>query len=604
MEHLALRLFGHFDLSLSGTTIHFRTSKARALLALLAIESDHPHSRKSLAGMLWSDRPTESAQNNLRVTLYELRQRLGDNSRAAPFIILSRENVQFNLQSNCTVDAMMFRGLVDECRHHTHQELDSCSECMNRLSRAMEVYRGEFLSETFADAGTLFEEWAMIQRERYHRQAVRALNHLAVWNLRMGNWERAEEQSQRHLELDALDENAYRHLMQALAASGRREAALVQYEVCRQILSNEVSLAPEEATTNLYLKILEQGTARTPSNKLRGLRAFDEADAPWFFGRDQVVEQLIGRLSTITNANTGTPRFVALVGPRAIGKSSIIRAGLIPALRRGGLSGSARWHILDMVPGIAPLREMEARLRGVPVIYSSDLGARLAAGKQGLHLMVNEVLSSFASGFEERLFIIIDQLEELLTLQADEGERRLFLENLAYAASVPAGRCTVLVSLDVRQYAFFANHPTFGPLLSAHTFGVPHLAESDLRAILKNLAHAAGLALVPDLGECIIADIKDQPRMLALLQASLIELQKVSSGGEATLANYYKIGRAKGALRKYADQIADDLSTLTQIVTRQMSSLRATLEETEIPYSVGWLQKLKPLHEHFWSESR
>ena len=603
MEHLALRLFGHFDLSLSGTTVHFRTSKARALLALLAIESHRPHSRKSLAGMLWSDRPTESAQNNLRVTLYELRQCLGDSARSAPFIILSRENVQFNLQSNCSVDATIFRGLVDECRHHTHPELDSCPECMNRLSRVIELYRGEFLSETFADAGTLFEEWAMIQREQYHRQAVQALNHLAIWHLCMGNWERAEERSRRHLELDALDENAYRHLMQALAASGRREAAIAQYEVCRQTLNNEVSLAPEEATTSLYLKILEQGTARTPSNKLRGLRAFDEADAPWFFGRDQVVQQLIGRLNTIADANTSMPRFVALVGPRAIGKSSIIRAGLIPALRQGGLSGSARWHILDMVPGIAPLREIEARLRGVPVIYSSELGARLAVGKQGLHLMVNELLSSLAWGSEERLFIIIDQLE-LLTLHGDEGERSLFLENLAYAASVPAGKCTVLVSLDVRQYAFFANHPTFGPLVTEHTFRVPHLVESELRAILKNLAHAAGLALVPELGECIIADIKDQPRMLALLQASLIELQKVSLGGEATLANYYKIGRAKGALRTYADQIADDLSTLTQIVTRQMSSLRATLEETEIPYSVSWLQKLKPLHEHFWSESR
>ncbi|MCZ7627460.1 MAG: protein kinase [Candidatus Methylomirabilis sp.] len=110
---------------------------------------------------------------------------------------------------------------------------------------------------------------------------------------------------------------------------------------------------------------LEQDTlilhqALEPENPYKGLRAFDEADAGDFFGREALVDRLVQRM-----AESGPMvRFLAVVGPSGSGKSSVVKAGLVPALRRGDLPGSTRWFIARMVPGAAPLDEMEAALRG------------------------------------------------------------------------------------------------------------------------------------------------------------------------------------------------------------------------------------------------
>jgi DNA-binding SARP family transcriptional activator len=109
MAKLQLRLLGPFQANLNGKPITgFESSKVRALLATLAVETHHPHPRESLAGLLWPDWPQQSAMSNLRYALADLRNNILDREAAPPFLLISRESIQFNLDSDCWVDVGEF----------------------------------------------------------------------------------------------------------------------------------------------------------------------------------------------------------------------------------------------------------------------------------------------------------------------------------------------------------------------------------------------------------------------------------------------------------------------------------------------------------------
>ena len=125
-------------------------------------------------------------------------------------------------------------------------------------------------------------------------------------------------------------------------------------------------------------------------NPYKGLRAFQEADAATFFGRAALTEQLLSRLSS----SGGGARFLTLIGPSGSGKSSVIKAGLIPALRQGALTHSARWFITEMLPGAHPLEELEAALLRVSVNPLPGILNQLAEDRRGLLRAVKRTLPS------------------------------------------------------------------------------------------------------------------------------------------------------------------------------------------------------------------
>src|ERR671919_1345166 len=158
-------------------------------------------------------------------------------------------------------------------------------------------------------------------------------------------------------------------------------------------------------------------------NPYKGLRAFEEGDAPDFFGREELVDELVKRVKQ--------SRFLAVVGPSGSGKSSTVRAGLIPALRRGAIPGSEGWFVAQMVPGDDPFAELAAALLRVAVNPPSALIEQLERDDHGLLRAVKRVLP--ADGSE--LVLVIDQFEEVFTLVEDEGVRTHFLESLETAAT-------------------------------------------------------------------------------------------------------------------------------------------------------------------------
>src|SRR5206468_621920 len=137
-------------------------------------------------------------------------------------------------------------------------------------------------------------------------------------------------------------------------------------------------------------------------NPYKGLRAFGEADAADFFGRTLLTERLLERLAE----EREDARFLAVVGPSGSGKSSVVRAGLIPAVRRGGLPGSENWFVIEFAPGAHPLEELEAGLLRVAVNPPPSLLEQLRADERGLLRAAKRVLPANDS---TELVLVIDQ---------------------------------------------------------------------------------------------------------------------------------------------------------------------------------------------------
>jgi serine/threonine protein kinase len=150
-------------------------------------------------------------------------------------------------------------------------------------------------------------------------------------------------------------------------------------------------------------------------NPYKGLRAFLEVDARDFFGREALTERLLRRLDEDGEAS----RFLAVVGPSGSGKSSAVRAGLVPALRRGAVEGSEHWYVIDLTPGPHPLRELESALLALAVEPPPSLLDMLEGDTLGLVRATKRVLPDP----DAELLVVLDQLEEVFTLVEDEDER-------------------------------------------------------------------------------------------------------------------------------------------------------------------------------------
>ena len=265
MPQLQLNLLGPLHIMLDGVSLAFRYEKVRALVAYLAAEADRPHTRSELAGLLWSDSPEVDARRNLSQALFQLRQTIGDADQATPWLIVTRDTLQFNTAADQQVDVSEFDRLLVACAAHTHEAIDTCPACAQRLEQAVALYRGDFLQHFQIDDSLAFEEWTIFKREGLHRRALEALDQLTAYHAQRGAHDEARRYAQRQLDLEPWREEAHRQVMQALAASGQRSAALAQYEVCRKVLLDELGVEPAAETKTLYerLKRAEVRTTRS-----------------------------------------------------------------------------------------------------------------------------------------------------------------------------------------------------------------------------------------------------------------------------------------------------------------------------------------------------
>ena len=251
---------------------------------------------------------------------------------------------------------------------------------------------------------------------------------------------------------------------------------------------------------------------RTDACPYKGLARFEQADAANFFGRERLVAELV--------ALVPGSRLLAVVGPSGSGKSSLVRAGLLPALAQGVLPGTDDWQTVTLRPGAAPGGELDRGLR-----------------------MAREASAA-------RRVLFVDQFEELFTLCGDDAERDEFVHRVVEVAT---SGTVVVLAVRADQFGRCAAYPELADLVAGNDVLVGPMRDAELRRAIQRPAERAGLTLEPGLVEVIVADVAGRAGALPLLSTALAETWERRRDSTLTLAGYRGAGGVNGALARMAE---------------------------------------------------
>jgi len=265
------------------------------------------------------------------------------------------------------------------------------------------------------------------------------------------------------------------------------------------------------------------------ANPYRGLKPFTAEDADSFFGRDALIAEMLAQLRQ-------TPRFLAVVGPSGSGKSSVVQAGLLPALRRGALTGSQDWQIVTLRPSADP------------------------------HAVID--LSGFSKpDRSEHTILFLDQFEELFALYAPKVQQR-FLADL-HALITGVAPLTVILALRADFYGHLQRSPLGAGLKQALVDVLP-LTPEELRAAVEEPAQRVGLTFEVGLIESIVQDAGQAEHTLPLLQSALAQVCHQQEDRWLTYTVYQSVGGVAGALSLWAEDAYVALSAEEQTLARRI----------------------------------
>ena len=577
MAGLSIFLLGPFQAALDGQTVTgFESNKVRALLAYLAVEAERPHARETLAGLLWPDYTHTSALNNLRSVLANLRRTIGDRQAQPPYLLISRNTLQFNAASDHMLDYERLQNLPQRS--------------IEQLEAAVAGCHGVFMEGFSLEDSPPFEEWLLYRREQANQQLLQALLCLAAHYEACGDYGRAAEYARRALALEPWHEEAQRQRMRALFFSGQRSSALAQYEAFSRLLMQELGVDPARETSEMaesirsgklapQIVISDDGRGNSPpapgEPPFKGLNFFEEADADLFFGREKLTAQMLGLVEDCFEDQTTGYRLVTVIGASGSGKSSVVRAGLVPALKSEGHSFPG--SIVVLTPTARPLEALALALTAGngSLAGTADLMDDLARDPRSLHLAAARL--AYQNGAS--LLLIVDQFEELFSQCRDEDAREAFVDNLLYAAQMP-GALAVIVALRADFYAQCAPYENLRQALCARQLYIGAMGPEEMRLAVTEPARQGKWSFEPGLVGLLLRDAGEEPGALPLLSHALLETWKHRSGRTMTLAGYQEAGGVQGAIARTAEMVYQRLSAEQQAVARDIFLRLAELGES------------------------
>ncbi len=293
----------------------------------------------------------------------------------------------------------------------------------------------------------------------------------------------------------------------------------------------------------------------------KGLLYFDEADADLFFGREALTARLIERLAAGIDAGE---RFLAVVGASGSGKSSVVRAGLIPALR--WRSPSASWPIHVFTPTARPLEALAASLtQDVESVSAAvTLANDLARDPRSLLLFVKRTRAA-------QVLLVVDQFEELFTLCRSQAEQVAFVNNLLTAAFEPNGQTIVVIALRADFYAYCAEFVDLRRALAQQQEYIGPMMAAELRRAIEEPAQRGHWEFEPGLIDLLLHDVGDEPGALPLLSHALLETWQRRRGRMLTLSGYLSAGGVRGAIAETAEAVfQDQLDQQQRNIARQI----------------------------------
>jgi WD40 repeat protein/DNA-binding SARP family transcriptional activator len=558
-------LLGPLEARNAEGSIPIAGGRQRALLGLLLLRAGETVSIDRVIDELWGSSPPPTAAKSVHVAVTKLRKALGEG-----VVLTHGHGYSIELEPD-QLDIAVFERLVEEGRRI--RAAGDPATAAETLRRALALWRGPALADLDG------EEFAQREIMRLEELRLAAVEERIAADQAVGRDSDLIPELERLVQEHPLRERLRGQLMLAMYRAGRQAEALVVYREGRRVLVEELGIEPGRALQELERAVLShdpsldladgQGVPAglEAGNPYKGLRAFEEADAADFFGRETLTEHLVERLRET--------RFLAVVGPSGSGKSSVVRAGLVPALRRGALPGSESWRIVEMFPGAYPLEELEATLLRVGDQPPAGLIEQLEDGERGLLRALKRILPADDS----ELVLVIDQLEEVFTLVEGEERRTHFLTILERAVADPRSRLRVVTTLRADFYDRPLLYSGFAELLRDYIEAVVPLMPDEFERAISAPAQRVGATLEPGLLAEMIADVAHEPGALPLLQYALTDLYERRDASVLTRASYHAIGGVSGALAGRAEETYARLNDAAQDAARQLFLRLVTLGE-------------------------
>jgi WD40 repeat protein/DNA-binding SARP family transcriptional activator len=536
--NLQFRLLGPLEVWRDGRPVRLGGDRQRGLLALLLLQANAVVAAETLIDDLYRGDPSGTAGNALQAAVYRLRRAL-ENGAAGVSPVLETKAPGYVLHADREqLDLGVFEALAADGRAALAE--GDAARAGVLLREALAVWRGPPLAD-LALLDCLQQDVRRLEALRLETLMDRIDADLAI-----GDAAGVVPELEALVAVNPLQERLRGQLMLALYRAGRQADALRAYRDTRELLRDELGLEPSRALQQLERAILQHDAAIEPPVAaagddvvcpFKGLASYETDDADFFCGREQIVADLVARLAADS--------LVGIVGASGVGKSSILRAGVLPRLQAGVLPGSDSRRIVIVRPG----------------------GTTLA----GLRRLVED-----DSG--ERVVLAVDQLEELFTAVADEQEQAAILDSLARLVGDPSRRALVVVALRADFYGRCASSPSFAALLSASHVLVGPMAREELVRAIDVPATRAGLQDERELVDALVADVLGEPGALPLLSTTLLELWRRRDGRLLRLGAYRALGGVRGAVARLAEGVYERLDPDEQETVRGIM-LRLTVGE-------------------------
>jgi serine/threonine protein kinase len=340
-----------------------------------------------------------------------------------------------------------------------------------------------------------------------------------------------------------------------------------------------------------------QQTLQIDESPYAGLSSFQETDSAKFFGRNKEIAAMVTRIRDRP--------LMAVVGPSGIGKSSFVRAGLVPALKRSG----EMWETIVLRPGRKPLEALGAVISPM-VQTAANLADEMDEQRKLVETLRREpghlghVLRGRARRDNRRLLVFVDQFEELFTQTADPNERAAFMASLSAVADDATSPLRVVVSVRADFLDRIAEDPQFLNELSQGLFFLGSMSREGLREAITHPAEMAGFEFeLPATVDDMLDHLETTPGALPLLQfaASKMWDARDKSRKKLTHSAYTQMGGVAGALASHADRVIHDLgqkqglarAILLRLVTPERTRAIVPLAELrELSREVGEVQRL------------
>lgn len=391
-KKLQITLLGRFHVRLNADPVtDFAADSARLLLAYLALYRDQPQSRDSLAALFWSEQPRDKGLANLRTALTRLRSALSDEDEEHALILSTRHTISLSPAISLWIDVSEFEQLAAAVHAHRHHHLERCPHCAERMQRMLDLYTNDFLADLHIQSAE-FDSWQRGYQDQLFETYQEIVQARTAFHLHRGEFNAAAHNARRLLQQHTWHEGAHYQLIQALAGSGRRDAALAQYKRYCTVLQEELGVEPAVEISEFYQQL--RRNKMTPPNVSAGLHTLPARVL--LHGRQRELNWLVEHLVSPSE------RLITLIGIGGIGKTRLAVAAA-HALR--GCFADGIWFI--SLVGMEEMATVSATAEAIAAKVAEVLDLALTnSGSQLAQLL--------AALMDKEMLLVFDNFEQLL----------------------------------------------------------------------------------------------------------------------------------------------------------------------------------------------